>query len=87
LIAGKLAGGSSRKHAIVNSARSDLSERETDVLKLTAAGYSHKQIAAQLHVSIKSVETYKARGMERLGFQSRVQLVRYALSMGWLDRS
>jgi DNA-binding NarL/FixJ family response regulator len=87
LIAGKLAAGSSRKHEFVIGAGADLSERESEVLKLTAAGYSHKEIAAQLRVSIKSVETYKARGMEKLGFATRVDLVRYASSKGWLDGS
>ena len=57
------------------------------MLKLTAAGYSNKEIAAQLQVSIKSVETYKARGMEKLGFETRVDLVRYASGKGWFDGS
>ena len=39
------------------------------MLKLTAAGHSHKAVAARLGVSVKSVETYKMRGMEKLGFQ------------------
>ena len=84
-VAGKLVGGSSQKREIVIGAGVDLSERESDVLKLTAAGYSHKEIAAQLRVSIKSVETYKARGMEKLRLETRVELVRYASSKGWLD--
>jgi DNA-binding CsgD family transcriptional regulator len=87
LIAGKLVGGSSQTHEIVVGAGADLSERETDVLKLTALGYSHKEIAAKLGVSIKSVETYKARGMEKLGFETRVDIVRYASSKGWLTES
>ena len=87
LIAGKLVGGSSQTHDIVIGAGADLSERETDVLKLTALGYSHKEIAAKLGVSIKSVETYKARGMEKLGFDTRVDIVRYASSRGWLTET
>ncbi len=86
LIAEKLVGGS-HKREVVAGAGADLSEREGDVLRRTAAGYCHKEIAAQLQISIKSVETYKARGMEKLGFESRVDLVRYASTMGWFDRS
>jgi len=85
LIAGKLVGGPQQKQDVEIRAGVELSERENEVLKLTAAGYSHKEIAIQLAISVKSVETYKARGMEKLGFQSRVELVRYASGKGWLD--
>jgi DNA-binding NarL/FixJ family response regulator len=64
---------------------SDLSDRETEVLRLMAQGYSNKEIAAQLNISIKTVETYKARSMEKLGLHSRVEIVRYGLQQGWLD--
>lgn len=62
-----------------------LSERETEVLRLLAAGYSNKEIAAALLIGIKSVETYKARLMEKLGLRSRAEIVRYALRRGWLQ--
>jgi DNA-binding NarL/FixJ family response regulator len=65
----------------------DLSERETDVVRLTAHGYSNKEIAAQLGLSIKTVDTYKARAMEKLGLYSRAAFVRYALQRGWFDQS
>jgi len=87
LIAGKLVGASAQKPEVVIRPGVELSERENEVLRLTAAGYSHKEIASQLAVSVKSVETYKARGMEKLGFQTRVELVRYASGKGWLDAS
>jgi two-component system response regulator NreC len=64
---------------------SHLSERETEVLCLTAKGYSNKEIAAQLDLSVKTVETYKARLMEKLELRSRVDIVRYALRQGWLQ--
>jgi len=63
----------------------ELSEREIEVLKLTAAGHSNKAVAAELEIGVKTVETYKARAMEKLGFETRVDLVRYALSRGWLN--
>jgi DNA-binding NarL/FixJ family response regulator len=62
----------------------DLSEREVEVLRLTALGHSNKAIAAVLRVGVKSVETYKSRAMDKLGFHSRVELVGYALGHGWL---
>jgi DNA-binding NarL/FixJ family response regulator len=63
-----------------------LSEREAAVLRQIAEGYSNKEIAAQLDLSVKTVETYKARGMEKLGISSRVDLVRYAAVRGWIRR-
>lgn len=64
-----------------------LSERETLVLRLIAHGYSNKEIAGQLHLSVKTVETYKARALEKLGISSRVEIVRYASTRGWLSRA
>ncbi|MDB6033708.1 MAG: DNA-binding response regulator, partial [Verrucomicrobiales bacterium] len=61
-----------------NGNRSELSDRETDVVRLIAQGYSNKEIAAKLNVSIKSVETYKTRSMEKLGLRSRTDFVRFA---------
>jgi len=63
-----------------------LSEREGGVLRLIAQGYSNKEIAARLDLSVKTVETYKARAMEKLSLGSRVDIVRYANGQGWLSR-
>jgi DNA-binding NarL/FixJ family response regulator len=56
-----------------------LSEREQGVLRQVALGYTSAEIAAQLNLSVKTVETYRARGMEKLGLRNRASLVRYAL--------
>jgi DNA-binding NarL/FixJ family response regulator len=64
----------------------ELSAREEAVVRLVAEGHSNKEIAKQLHVSIKSVETYKSRSMAKLGFQGRTDFVRFALQKGWLKR-
>lgn len=56
-----------------------LSERELQVLRLIAEGFSNRGIAEQLALSVKTVETYRARIMEKLGLRGRVALVRYAL--------
>ena len=62
----------------------ELSEREVEVVSLIAAGHSNKEIALRLDLSVKTVETYKARSLEKLGLHSRADLVRYALQRGWL---
>jgi DNA-binding NarL/FixJ family response regulator len=61
-----------------------LSDREEEVLRLIAQGFSNKEIAARLDVSVKTVETYKARAMQKLDLRSRVDIIRYALGRGWL---
>ena len=62
----------------------DLTEREAEVLRLIAAGYSNKEIAGQLQVSVKTVEAHKANSMKKLNFTSRTEIVNYALLRGWL---
>lgn len=62
-----------------------LSEREQSVLKLVALGYTSAEIAAQLSLSDKTVETYRARGMEKLGLSHRAALVRFALKKGLIS--
>lgn len=63
----------------------DLSDREQDVLRRIALGYTNKEIAVQLSISVRTVETYKVRLMEKLNFHSRAEVVRYALLQGWLQ--
>jgi two-component system response regulator NreC len=62
-----------------------LSEREREVLKLLALGHTASDIAEQLALSPKSVETYRARIMEKLDLDSRPALVKYALARGLLS--
>lgn len=61
-----------------------LSERETDVIRLIAQGFTNKEVGSQLGVSSKTVETYKTRSMEKLGLRGRVELVQAAVERGWL---
>jgi DNA-binding NarL/FixJ family response regulator len=87
-LAGKVVGGFVRKPAGRGTpAGEELSDREEEVVRLTAAGYSNKEIAGRLTLSVKTVETYKARSLEKLGLHSRADLVRYALDRGWLRDS
>jgi two-component system, NarL family, response regulator NreC len=57
-----------------------LSEREREVLLLVARGHTAAKIAENLNLSAKTVETYRARGMEKLGLRSRAALIQFALS-------
>lgn len=84
-LAGKVMESVLRSPAAGASREEELSDREEDVLRLIARGYSNKEIAAQLSISIKTVETYKARAMEKLELGSRVDIVRYALRRDWLS--
>lgn len=84
-IAGRVVGG------YVNPASPDaggdglLTPRETEILMLVARGHTNKEIAGQLHLSVKTVEGHKTKIGEKLGLQTRADMVRYALRRGWLQ--
>jgi DNA-binding NarL/FixJ family response regulator len=63
-----------------------LSEREKQVLLLIASGHSYQEIADRILISVKTVETYRARLMEKLELKSRAELVQYAINSGLLGR-
>ncbi len=84
-IAGLAIGDPSPSGRAVVAADAELSPRETDVLRFTAQGYSNKEIAGRLELSVKSVETYKSRAAEKLGLRSRAEIVRYGVARHWLD--
>jgi two-component system response regulator NreC len=62
-----------------------LSRREGEVLHLLAQGYSNRQVADQIRVSVKTVETYRTRLRKKLGLKNRAQLYRFAEESGLLD--
>ena len=84
-LAGKVVGGylGNRRPGSKPQAN-DLSEREAEVMRLVAWGYTNKEVAAYLRISVKTVETHKANIMQKLDLKSRVEMVRYALRQGWL---
>jgi two-component system response regulator NreC len=65
--------------------RDFLTLREEEVLRSIAWGRSNKEIASELDISIKTVESYKAAAIEKLDLRSRADIVRYAVSRGWLS--
>jgi two-component system response regulator NreC len=64
-----------------------ISQREADVLRLIASGYSNKEIAGQLALSVKTVEAHKANAMRKLELSGRIDIVKYAVLQGWLDNT
>jgi DNA-binding NarL/FixJ family response regulator len=62
-----------------------LTEREREVLRQIAWGYSNKEIAERLDISIKTVEAHKANALKKLGMHSRIDIVRYAVLQGWMQ--
>ena len=64
-----------------------VTEREAAVLRLIASGYSNKEIAAQLSLSVKTVEAHKANAMRKLELTGRIDIVKYAILQGWLDNA
>ena len=65
----------------------ELSARELEVLRGIALGYTNKEVAARLELSVKTVETYKGRSMKKLRLRNRIDLVRLATSRGWIKAS
>lgn len=61
-----------------------LSERESQVLKRLAAGHTARDIAAGLCISVRTLETYRARALQKLALKNRADIVRYAAAQGWL---
>ena len=68
-----------------NDGISVLSEREREVLRFLALGYTNQQIADTIYLSVKTVETYKARLRDKLGLRGRAEFVRYAMEAGLVD--
>lgn len=71
-----------------SSASSDatLSPREQEIVTMVAYGHTNKEIAALLGIAVKTVEAHKTNVMHKLDLVSRAELVRFALSKGWIER-
>jgi two-component system, NarL family, response regulator NreC len=81
----KVMGGYvSRTESVRGDHKGDLTDRESEVLRLISFGYSNKEIGVQLDLSVKTVEAHKANAMRKLGISSRIDIVRYAILQDWL---
>lgn len=77
-------GGPGKQTAYKPVPLDTLSEREREVLRQVARGYTNQQIADEIGLSVKTVESYRARLMKKLGFKARADLVRLAIELGLL---
>lgn len=83
---GKVMGSyAARSASLRGENKSDLTDRESEVLRLIALGYSNKEIAERIDLSIKTIEAHKANSMHKLGISSRTDIVRYAILQNWLQ--
>jgi DNA-binding NarL/FixJ family response regulator len=64
-----------------------LTDREAQVLRLIAIGYSNKEIAGQMSLSVKTIEAHKANAMRKLELSGRIDIVKYAVLQGWLQNA
>jgi DNA-binding NarL/FixJ family response regulator len=87
LAKGHAAGARGGEAGLIPSASAkvgSLSPREHEVLELLAQGYTNQEIAGRLSLSVKTVETYRARITDKLGLRTRADITRYALEIGLL---
>lgn len=84
-LADKVMGGYARRSSSLRGETAgELTAREVEVLKMISFGYSNKEIAHRLDLSVKTVEAHKSNAMRRLGITSRIDIVKYAILQNWL---
>lgn len=82
----KVMGGYvNRSASLRGETKGELSDREAEVLRLIAFGYSNKEIGGQLDLSVKTIEAHKSNAMRKLGISSRIDIVKYAILQNWLQ--
>jgi two-component system response regulator NreC len=85
-LTGKVMGGYVSKN-LRGEGKGAVSDREMEILRLIALGYSNKEIASQLDLSVKTVEAHKANATRKMNLRGRIDIVRYAILQGWLEDS
>lgn len=78
---------SRRTNTLRGESSAKLTERESEVLRYIALGYSNKEIAALIQLSVKTVEAHKANAMRKLDMHSRIDIVRFAILQGWMEEN
>jgi len=81
----KVMGGYANRTALRGEGTSELTDRENEVLRLIAFGYSNKEIAGRVDLSVKTIEAHKSNAMRKLNITSRIDIVRYAILQDWLQ--
>ena len=77
----------SRRSYLRGETRAPLTERESEVLRYIALGYSNKEIAGLMEISVKTIEAHKANAMRKLDMNSRIDIVRFAILQGWMEEN
>lgn len=73
--------------ALSNAEKVQLTDRESEIIRLIALGYSNREVSERLSISIKTVESHKANALRKLGISSRIDIVRYAILQGWMQEN
>lgn len=73
-----------RQRKELSEQESVLNEHEKRILAMVAQGRANKEIAKTLNLSVRTIESYKARAMNKLGFKGRNEIVKFAYNQGWL---
>lgn len=82
----KVMGGyAGRADSLRGENKGNLTDRESEVLRLIALGYSNKEIGVKSELSVKTIEAHKANAMRKLGISSRTDIVRYAILQDWMQ--
>jgi DNA-binding NarL/FixJ family response regulator len=82
----KVIGGyAERSSSLRGEGQKELTDRESEVLRLISLGYSNKEIGTSLDLSVKTIEVHKANAMRKLGISGRIDIVRYAILQGWMQ--
>ena len=86
-ITNKVLGSYAGRGSLRGVIKKDLTDREQEALRLIAWGYSNKEIAAKMNISVKTVEAHKTNAMRKKDMRSRIDIVRYAILQGWLQEN
>jgi DNA-binding NarL/FixJ family response regulator len=84
-VAGKVMGRFVGRSTTSTEKLPEITDREAEVLRLISWGHSNKDIANRLDLSVKTVEVHKTNAMKKLGMNSRIDIVRYAVLQGWME--
>lgn len=87
-LTGRMFGGYARRsNSRRGESKANLTDRESETLRYIALGYSNKEIAELMQISVKTIEAHKANAMRKLDIYSRIDIVRFAILQGWLEEN
>jgi len=84
-VAERVLGSIVHRDGFLTEAQPQITARESEILRLISWGHSNKEIATRLDLSVKTIEAHKTNAMKKLGMNSRIDIVRYAVLQGWME--